>query len=63
MAGLVAGEREAVVLETGDMEHGIWWAGVSTGLVNDIHSVAELVSRIASDAEMIIHECLSGLSL
>ena len=41
---------------------GIWWAGVSTGLVNDIPSVAELVSRIASDAEKIILERLSGLS-
>jgi hypothetical protein len=29
---------------------------------DDIPSVAELVSRIASDAEKIIHECLSGLS-
>jgi len=44
------------------MEHGIWWAGVSTGLVNDIPSVAELVSRIASDVEKIILERLSGLS-
>jgi nitronate monooxygenase len=44
------------------MEHGIWWAGVSTGLVNDILSVVELVSRIASDVEKIIHEYLSGLS-
>ena len=37
-------------------------AGVSTGLVNDIPSVAELVSRIASDAEKIIQERISGLS-
>jgi nitronate monooxygenase len=44
------------------MEHGIWWAGVSTGLVYDIPSVAELVSRIVSDAEKIINERLRGLS-
>jgi nitronate monooxygenase len=62
VAELVAGERGAVVLETGDMEHGIWWAGVSTGLVYDIPSVAELVSRIVSDAEKIINERLRGLS-
>jgi hypothetical protein len=29
------------------------WTGVSTGLVNNIPSVAELVSRIAPDAEKI----------
>jgi nitronate monooxygenase len=62
VAELVAGERGAVVLETGDMEHGIWWAGVSTGLIYDIPTVAELVSRIASDAEKIINERLRGLS-
>jgi len=44
------------------MEHGVWWAGVSSGLVNDIPSAAELAPRIASDAEKIILERLSGLS-
>jgi nitronate monooxygenase len=44
------------------MERGIWWAGVSSGLVTDILSVAELVSRIASDTEKIIHERPPGLS-
>jgi hypothetical protein len=38
------------------------WTLVSTGLVNDMPSVAELVSRITSDAEMIILERLSELS-
>ncbi len=59
---LVAGERGAVVLETGDLEHGIWWAGASAGLVYDIPTVAELVSRIVSDAETIINEKLRGMS-
>jgi len=59
---LVAGERGEVVLDTGDMEHGIWWAGVSSGLIYDIPTVAELVSRIVSDAETIINERLRGLS-
>jgi nitronate monooxygenase len=61
VAELVAGERGAVVLESGDMEHGIWWAGVSTGLIYDIPTVAELVSRIVSDAERIIKQRLTGL--
>ena len=59
---LVAGERGEVVLDTGDLEHGIWWAGVSTGLIYDIPTVAELVSRIVSDAEKIINHRLRGLS-
>lgn len=61
VADLVAGKRGAVVLETGDMEHGIWWAGVSAGLVYDIPTVQELVSRIVREAEAIIGERLAGL--
>jgi nitronate monooxygenase len=60
VADLVSGKRGAVVLETGDMEHGIWWAGVSTGLVYDIPTVQELVSRIVREAEAIISERLAG---
>jgi hypothetical protein len=44
------------------MEHGIWCSGISAGLLDDISLVTELVSRIASDAERIIHERPSGLS-
>ena len=62
VAELVAGERGEVVLDTGDMEHGIWWAGVSSGLVYDIPTVDELVSRIVLDAEKIINERLRGLA-
>jgi len=61
VADLVAGKRGAVVLETGDMEHGIWWAGISTGLIHDIPTVEELISRIVADAETIIDERLPGL--
>ena len=59
---LVAGERGEVVLDIGDMEHGIWWAGVSSGLIYDIPTVAALVSRIVTDAEKIINQRLRGLS-
>ncbi len=61
VADLVAGARGAVVLESGDMEAGIWSAGMSAGLVHDIPTVAELVSRIISEAEEIISQRLSGL--
>ena len=62
VADLVSGERGAVVLETGDMEHGIFWAGLSSGLVYDIPTTSELVSRIVSEAEQIIHDRLSGMA-
>lgn len=61
VADLVAGKRGAVVLETGDMEHGIWWAGMSAGLISDIPTVDELVRRIVSDAQGIIQGRLDTL--
>jgi len=59
---LVSGERGFTVLETGDMEYGIWWSGISQGLIYDIPTVAELISRMVSEAETIINERLVGLS-
>ncbi len=61
VADLVAGERGAAVLETGDLELGIFWAGLSSGLVYDVPTVAELVARIAGEAEAIITGRLAGL--
>ena len=63
VADLVTGARGAVVLESGDMEAGIWSAGMSAGLVHDIPTVGELVSRMVSEAEQIIHGRLVGLSV
>jgi NADH:quinone reductase (non-electrogenic) len=63
VAELVAGKRGAVVLESGDMEHGIWWAGVSAGLIYDIPRVADLVARIVGDAEGIIKQRLAALTI
>lgn len=63
VADLVAGARGAVVLESGDMEAGIWSAGMSAGLVHDVPTVAELISRMVSEAEEIINGRLVGLSV
>ncbi len=54
VAHLVAGARGRVVLETGDMEHGIWSAGLIQALIHDVPSVADLVQRIVDEAEEII---------
>ncbi|MEH6579374.1 MAG: nitronate monooxygenase family protein [Amphritea sp.] len=58
VADLVAGKRGAIVLETGDMEAGIWWAGMSAGLIYEIPTVEQLVTRMVSDAQEIINERL-----
>lgn len=60
VAGLVSGERGAVVIKTGDLEHGIWWAGISAGLIYDIPTVEELITRIVGDAEQIIQGRLAA---
>jgi len=51
---LVAGQRVRVVFEEGDLEHGIWSAGISVARVKDVPSCKEMVSRLVSDAENII---------
>jgi nitronate monooxygenase len=59
---IVAGARGRVVYETGDLEHGIWSAGTSMGLIGDIPSCKELVERIVTEAEVIIKERLAGMA-
>ncbi|GAA1238376.1 nitronate monooxygenase family protein [Janibacter melonis] len=58
---LVAGARGRTVYETGDLDAGIWSAGVSQALVHDIPTVAELVSRMMDEAEEIIASRLTGM--
>jgi NADH:quinone reductase (non-electrogenic) len=57
----VAGVKGRHVLEAGDLEHGIWSAGMVQGLIHDVPSCAELVSRIVGEAEAIIARRLGGL--
>lgn len=54
IAHLVSGERGRVVLETGDVDYGVWSAGLCQGLIRDIPTCRELVTRIVSQAEAII---------
>jgi NAD(P)H-dependent flavin oxidoreductase YrpB (nitropropane dioxygenase family) len=56
---LVVGARGREGLESGDINHGIWSAGMIQGLIHDIPSVDELVTRIVADAEAIITERLA----
>lgn len=58
---LVAGARGKMVYVSGDSDEGIWSAGQVQGLIHDIPSCAELVSRIVRDAEAIIRSRLAGM--
>jgi nitronate monooxygenase len=60
IAHLVAGKRGVKVYETGDLDAGIWWVGTAMGLIDDIPTAGDLVSRIVSEAEAIIREKLAG---
>jgi len=62
IAPLVAGERGRKAYEAGDLDAGIWSAGMVTGLIHDIPSCAELVRRVVSEATEIIHGRLARCS-
>jgi NADH:quinone reductase (non-electrogenic) len=59
---IVAGAKGRVVYETGDLEHGIWSAGTSMGLIHDIPSCKELVERIVREAEGLIKGRLATMA-
>jgi NAD(P)H-dependent flavin oxidoreductase YrpB (nitropropane dioxygenase family) len=61
LAPLVTGEKGRIVLDQGEMETGIWTAGLVIGLIHDIPTCAELVSRIATQAEDIVRERLGSM--
>ncbi|WP_432970081.1 NAD(P)H-dependent flavin oxidoreductase [Dactylosporangium sp. CA-233914] len=45
--------RQRVLIE-GDVEGGVWWAGQSQGLIDDIAPCAEVIEAIVAEAEHII---------
>jgi nitronate monooxygenase len=51
---LMAGTRGRNAMSSGDLEGGIWSAGMITGLIQDIPTVEELITRITADAEEIM---------
>ena len=60
---LVAGQRGRVVFEEGDLEHGIWSAGISVARVKDIPTCEEMVSRLVADAKNIIDDRLQSVKV
>lgn len=62
VAHLVRGAQGRVLLETGDMDAGLVWAGQIQGLIHDIPTVRELIDRIVAEARQIIAQRLAGLA-
>jgi nitronate monooxygenase len=58
---LVAGVRGRRVYDEGDLDAGIWYVGTSMGLINDIPTAAQVVSRIVDEAEELSTERLADL--
>jgi len=56
---LVAGRRGRAALEAGDPDGGIWTAGMAQGLIHDIPTCSELISRIMLEAERILNARLA----
>jgi NAD(P)H-dependent flavin oxidoreductase YrpB (nitropropane dioxygenase family) len=58
---LVSGKAGAELLKTGDLAKGIFWAGMVQGLIHDIPSCKELITRIVAEAEAIIRGRLGAM--
>lgn len=61
VAHLVKGARGREGLISGNLDHGVWTAGLVQGLIRDIPTVQDLVERIVAQAEAIISQRLSNL--
>ncbi|MET7770855.1 nitronate monooxygenase family protein [Nocardia sp. NPDC005366] len=59
---LVAGTRGRKVYEKGDPEAGIWTVGMVQGLINDIPTAGDLVTRIAAEAETVLRRNVALIS-
>lgn len=61
VAELVSGKAGKMLLETGDLSSGVFWAGMVQGLIHDVPTCKELIDRIMEEAETILDQRLSTL--
>ena len=59
---LVQGVKGKELYQTGELDSGIWSAGLVVGMIDDIPSCEELVRRIVEEAEQIITERLANVA-
>lgn len=50
------------IMQTGDMDAGAWSCGMVAGLINDIPTCQELISRIMAEADVLIQQRLAGIT-
>lgn len=58
---LVSGAAGRELLKTGDLSKGVFWAGMVQGLINDVPTCQELITRIIAEAEAILDSRLAGM--
>lgn len=58
---LVSGAKGRELLENGELDQGIWSAGMVVGLIDDIPACEELIQRIVKDAQAIINDRLQAM--
>lgn len=49
---LVSGQRGRTALQSGEIDAGLVWAGQTVGMVNDIPTCADLLTRMVADCRM-----------
>ncbi|KAL8994477.1 MAG: hypothetical protein Q9169_005568 [Polycauliona sp. 2 TL-2023] len=59
VAPFVSGKRGREVFLNGDVDYGVWTAGQVIGLIHDIPTCAELVTRIEKEAEETLRKATS----
>ena len=60
---VASGQKGRIVFEQGSREAGVWAAGISIGLVHDVPTVEELISRMVREASAIINERLPRMTV
>ena len=50
------------IMQTGEMDAGAWSCGMVAGLINDIPTCQELISRIMAEADALIQQRLAGIA-
>lgn len=58
---LVAGAVGRELLQTGDLDKGIFWAGMVQGLIHDIPTCQELIDRIITEAKEIVQNRFAAM--
>ena len=54
VAELVNGRAGKALLETGDLDQGVFWVGMVQGLIHDVPTCRDLIERIVREAEDIV---------